>query len=388
MTCDIVWHRKPPVDIIANAMEAWVPNLNIGRLFQNVSMSVNMFGMNMCAFPCDNPPTGPVQRTEISQECVSSHHERRIRELEDKIQTLLRNHGDRVSELESSGARLKASCKTADAASQTDPEPTEEYDAPTAAADVKKDAVCDALGNNSEAEDVTVKDHTVVLQHTKPKKKRKPRKNRSRGARSRAKAAAALALSEVETATSPPPTKDSTFPVTKATATSALEEAEVAALVLPTNDSPVPVAEAAGLILPTNDSPVPVAEAAGLVLPTNDSPVPVAEAAGLVLLTNDSPVPVVEAAVLILPTDGSPAPVVGNAASTRLTNSIPVSVTEVIHKSAVDASPATPAEDRRCIISPVKDHSFDHRLQPGGVNMKNLFLWFQVTKLDLRKQHV
>jgi hypothetical protein len=176
----------------------------------------------------------------------------------------------------------------------------------------------------------------------------------------------------------------------------------VAALVLPTNDSSVPVAEAAGLILPTNDSPVPVAEAAGLVLPTNDSPVPVAEAAGLVLLTNDSPVPVVEAAVLILPTDGSPAPVVGNAASTRLTNSIPVSVTEVIHKSAVDASPATPAEDRRCIISPVKDHSFDHRLQPGGVNMKNLFQgfrpplvdpcrlsrWFQVTKLDLRIQHV
>jgi hypothetical protein len=131
-----------------------------------------------------------------------------------------------------------------------------------------------------------------------------------------------------------------------------------------------------------------VAEATALVLPTNDSPVPVEEAAGLVLPTNDSPVPVVEAAVLILPTDGSPAPVVGNAASTRLTNSIPVSVTEVIHKSAVDASPATPAEDRRCIISPVKDHSFDHRLQPGGVNMKNLFLWFQVTKLDLRKQHV
>ena len=191
MTCDIVWHRKPPVDIIANAMEAWVPNLSIGRLFQNVSMSVNMFGMNMCASPCDNSPTGPVRRTEISQECVSSDHERRIRELEDKLQTLLRNHGDRVSELESSGARLKASCKTADAASQTDPEPTEEYDAPTAAADVKKDAVCDALGNNSEAEDVTVKDHTVVLQHTKPKKKRKPRKNRSRGARSRAKAAAA-----------------------------------------------------------------------------------------------------------------------------------------------------------------------------------------------------
>jgi hypothetical protein len=216
MTCDIVWHRKPPVDIIANAMEAWVPNLNIGRLFQNVSMSVNMFGMNMCASPCDNSPTGPVQRTEISQECVSSDHERRIRELEDKLQTLLRNHGDRISELESSGARLKASCKTADAASQTDPEPTEEYDAPTAAADVKKDAVCDALGNNSETKDVTDRDQTIVLQHAKLKKKRRPRKNRSRGAHSRAKAAAALALSDVETATSPPPTKDSAFPVTEA----------------------------------------------------------------------------------------------------------------------------------------------------------------------------
>jgi hypothetical protein len=263
----------------------------------------------------------------------------------------LRNHGDRVSELESSGARLKASCKTADAASQTDPVPTEEYDAPTAAADVKKDAVCDALGNNSETKDVTDRDQTIVLQHAKPKKKRRPRKNRSRGARSRAKAAAALALSEVETATSPPPTKDSAFPVTEAIATSALEKAEVAALVLPTNDSPVPVAEAA---------------------------------------------------VLIPPTDNSPAPEAEDAALTKLTEDIPVSVTEVIHKSAVDLGPATPAEDRRCVILPAKDHSFDHRLQPVGVNMKNLFQgfrpplvdpcrlsrWFQVTKLDLRKQHV
>jgi hypothetical protein len=363
-------------------MEAWVPNLNIGRLFQNVSMSVNMFGMNMCASPCDNPPTGPVQRTEISQECVSRGHERRIRELEDKLQTLLRNHGDRVSELESSGARSKASCKTADAASQTDPVPTEEYDAPTAAADVKKDAVCDALGNNSETKDVTDRDQTIVL---KLKKKRRPRKNRSRGARSRAKAAAALALSDVETATSPPPTKDSAFPVTEAIATSALEKAEVAALVLPTNDSPVPVAEAAALVLSATDFSVPVAEAGALVLPTNDSPALVAEAA-----------------VLILPTDDSPAPEAEDAALTRLTEDIPAPVTEVIHKSAVDLGPATPAEDRRCVILPVKDHSFDHRLQPGGVNMKNLFQgfrpplvdpcrlsrWFQVTKLDLRIQHV
>jgi hypothetical protein len=156
--------------------------------------------------------------------------------------------------------------------------------------------------------------------------------------------------------------------VTEAVATSALEEAEVAALVLPTNDSPGHVAQAAGSVLPTNDSPVPVAEAAGLILPIDDSPISVVEV----------------------------------AASTRLTKGIPVSVTEVVHKSAVDVSPATPAEDRRCVILPAKDHSVGHMLQPGGVNMKNLFQgfrpplvdpchlsrWFQVTKLDLRKQHV
>ncbi len=173
--------------------------------------------------------------------------------------------------------------------------------------------------------------------------------------------------------------------MTEVIATSALEEAEVAALVLPTNDSPVPVPEAAALVLSAKDFPIPVAEAAALVLPMNDSPVPVAEAA-----------------VLILSTDDSPAPVVGDVALTKLTESIPVSVTELVHKSAVDVSPATPAEDRRCVILPVKDHSSGHMSQPGGVNMKNLFQgfrpplvdpcrlsrWFQVTKLDLRKQHV
>ncbi|MFN9908968.1 MAG: hypothetical protein ACK56F_23070, partial [bacterium] len=127
-----------------------------------------------------------------------------------------------------------------------------------------------------------------------------------------------------------------------------------------------------------------------------------AEVAALVLPTNDSPVPVSEAAVLIPPTDDSPAPEAEDAALTKLTEDIPVSVAEVIHKSAVDLGPATPAEDRRCVILPAKDHSIDHRLQPGGVNMKNLFQgfrpplvdprrlsrWFQATKLDLRKQHV
>ncbi len=68
-----------------------------------------------------------------------------------------------------------------------------------------------------------------------------------------------MALLEAETATSPPPTKDSAFPVTEVIATSALEKAEVAALVLPTNDSPVPVAEAAALVLSTKDFSVPVA---------------------------------------------------------------------------------------------------------------------------------
>jgi hypothetical protein len=86
-------------------------------------------------------------------------------------------------------------------------------------------------------------------------------------------------------------------------------------------------------------------------------------------------------------------PVVEVAALSRVTEETPVPVTDVDQTSVADSGPA---EDRRCVILPVKDHSFDHGLQPGGMYMKNLFQgfrpplvdpcrlsrWFQVTKLD------
>ncbi len=101
-------------------------------------------------------------------------------------------------------------------------------------------------------------------------------------------------------------------------------------------------------------------------------------------------------AALVLPMRDISIPVVDVAALSRVTEEIPVPVTDVDQTSAADPGPATPAEDRRCVILPVKDHSFDHRLQPGGMYMKNLFQgfrpplvdpcrlsrWFQVTKLD------
>jgi len=178
-----------------------------------------------------------------------------------KLRKQLRDQEDRISELESSNAKLKASCTTVDAASQTDPTPSQEYEAPTAALDAKKDASCDAQSNNPEAEDnVTNEDQTGVLPHTKPKKKRKPRKNRSRGARSRAKAAAALALLEAETATSTLSTKDSPVPVTEAIATLILTESKVAASVSPMRDISIPVVEVAALSRVTEETPVPVTD--------------------------------------------------------------------------------------------------------------------------------
>jgi len=173
----------------------------------------------------------------------------------------LRDQEDRISELESSNAKLKASCTTVDAASQTDPTPSQEYEVPTAALDTKKDASCDAQSNNPEAEDnVTNEDQTSVPPYIKPKKKRKPRKNRSRGARSRAKAAAALALLEAETATSTLSTKDFPVPVTEAIATLILTESKVAALVLPTRDISVPAVEVAALSRVTEETPVSVTD--------------------------------------------------------------------------------------------------------------------------------
>jgi hypothetical protein len=178
-----------------------------------------------------------------------------------KLRKQLRDQEDRISELESSNAKLKASCTTADAASQTDPTPSQEYEAPTVALDVKKDASCDAQSNNPEAEDnVTNEDQTGVLPHTKPKRKRKPRKNRSRGARSRAKAAAALALLEAETATSTLSTKDSPVLVTEAIATLILTESKVAALVSPMRDISIPVVEVAALSRVTEETPVPATD--------------------------------------------------------------------------------------------------------------------------------
>jgi hypothetical protein len=247
MTCDVTWHRNPPVNVLANVMEAWVPNLTIGRLVQKVIMSANMFHLNMVGPSCNSPSTRPAvqsQRAEFSRECVPSDYVRRVVMLEDELAELrkqLHEQGNKISGLASSCAEQKASCKTADAAIQTDPTPTEEVQA--AAAVIMKDAGCDAWSDRSKNEDVT-----LVPQHIDSKKKRKPRKNRSRGARSRAKAAALAKLNsdasvpEAEAAASALPTPDPPAPVTETVATSALSLAEAAALVLPTNDNSVPAA--------------------------------------------------------------------------------------------------------------------------------------------------
>jgi hypothetical protein len=249
MTCDVTWHRNPPVNVLANVMEAWVPNLTIGRLVQKVIMSANMFQQNMVGPSCNSSSTRPAvqsQRAELSRECVPSDYVRRVVMLEDELAELrkqLHEQGNKISGLASSCAEQKASCKTADAASQTDPIPTVECEAPAAAAVVMKDASCDAWSDRSKDEDVT-----LAPQHIDSKKKRKPRKNRSRGARSRAKAAALAKVNrdasvpEAEAAASALPTPDPPALVTETVATSALLLAEAAALVLPTNNNSVPAA--------------------------------------------------------------------------------------------------------------------------------------------------
>jgi len=104
--------------------------------------------------PCDSPPP----RAEVSRECGPGELMRRVKRLEDALSTAaesraaemetvrmevdrqfaklrkqLRDQEDRISELESSNAKLKASCTTVDAVSQTDPTPSQEYEVPTAA---------------------------------------------------------------------------------------------------------------------------------------------------------------------------------------------------------------------------------------------------------------
>jgi hypothetical protein len=94
----------------------------------------------------------------------------RIRKLEDSLNAV----AERISELTSSYAGLKASCKTADAASQTDPMPTKNCEVSTAVPVTKKDASCDASSDDPEIENVTNEEQTIVPQHPIPKKKRKP----------------------------------------------------------------------------------------------------------------------------------------------------------------------------------------------------------------------
>jgi hypothetical protein len=132
------------------------------------------------------------------------------------------------------------------------------------------------------------------------------------------------------------------------------------------------------------------AETVTSTLSTKDSPVPVTEAIPTLILTES------KVAALVLPTRDISVLVVEIAALSEGTEDTPAPTADVDQTSAADPGPATPAEDRRCVILPVKDHSFDHKLQPGGMNMKNLFqgfrpplvdpcrlsCWFQVTKLD------
>jgi hypothetical protein len=90
-------------------------------------MSVNMFGVNMLVPPCDSPPP----RAEVSRECGPGELMRRVKRLEDALSTAaesraaemetvrmevdrqfaklrkqLRDQEDRISELESSNAKL------------------------------------------------------------------------------------------------------------------------------------------------------------------------------------------------------------------------------------------------------------------------------------------
>jgi hypothetical protein len=254
MTCDITWHRRSPDDVIVNAMEAWVPNLNIGRLVQNLTMSVNMFGMSIGPPRNNDPLTDPekkslqqmCQQAELTHKCVPINHVRRISKLEAgaiadaesraaDLKTIQKNIGnerkqvdkelanlrkklsdqeDLISELRNNFNSLRASCKTADVASQTDPWPSAECEALGATSVFMQDAGCNTESYKSEPGDVSETDQSSVLQHIEPKRKRKPRKNRSRGARRRAKAAKALALSDADAVALTQLTEDDPVPAT------------------------------------------------------------------------------------------------------------------------------------------------------------------------------
>ena len=203
MTCEITWHKKKPlpVDDIINAMEAWVPNLNISTLIPGVITSLNMW-VNVPTSSDNYVPTDcKSHKTELDIILQKLEADRNLFNGKfTRLQEQIQNQEDKICQLANSCAALKASCKSVDAACQTDPMNTETIarTCDTSSATIKLEDH-DAESFTSEVECIDEKDQSVVSQHMKPKKKRKPRKNRSRGARRRAKAAA-LALLDVKSA--------------------------------------------------------------------------------------------------------------------------------------------------------------------------------------------
>ena len=346
MTCDITWHKRLPANIVSNAMEAWVPKLNIDQLLPNAIMSVNMFGPDIWVpHSISQPADIRLQQAESGCGYVQTNLERRISKLKAdaivmveshasdleimrqnietertttskefaKLREQIRDQENRISNLTSNFT----SRRTADAASQTDPVPMKECEISDAATVVKKDVSCGPESDTSEVGDVTKESQTVVPRHTKPKKKRKPRKNRSRGARARAKAVAISALS--------------------------------------------------------------YAEVAVFAQTTKDSPDPVAQADAIPALWN------VEADILARVEENAPTP---NTEFNRTPDLCP----------SLEAN----TEDRRYLILPTKTHSLGYIKQPGGVKMNNLFQgfcppladpcrlsrWFQIANLDEHMRHV
>jgi hypothetical protein len=303
----------------------------------------------------------------------------RIRKLEDSLNVV----AERISELTSSYAGLKASCKTADAASQTDPMPTKNCEVSAVVPVTKKDASCDASSDNPEIENVTNEEQTIVPQHTISKKKRKPRKNRSRGARSRAKAAALAKSTEM------PNKVPDEIPN------------EVPSVVPYTilNNVPVEVPDysrepdAVGFSGADTDMEIPkcchfkecaapeqcskeLFPLSNLERLLDQNNVPETEADAALVLSEAN------AAALTLSIRGAPVPVAEAEALSKLMEDAPVSGTEVVYMSTEDLGPASVAEDRRFIILPAKGHSVGHLLKSGQLNMKNLFQGFHPPLVD------
>jgi hypothetical protein len=323
----------------------------------------------------------------------------RIRKLEDSLNVV----AERISELTSSYAGLKASCKTADAASQTDPMPTKNCEVSTAVPVTKKDASCDASSDDPEIENVTNEEQTIVPQHTIPKKKRKPRKNRSRGARSRAKAAALAKSTEMpnkvpdEIPNEVPSVVP--YPILNNVPVEVPDysrEPDTVGFSGADTDMEIPKCchfKECATPEPCSKELFPLSNLERL-LDQNDVPETKADAA---LVLSDA-----DAAALTLSIRGVPVTVAEAEALSKLMGGAPVTATEAIYTSKANLGPAAAAEDRRFIILPAKGHSVGHMLQSGQLNMKNLFQgfhpplvdpcrlsrWFRVANLDLRLRHI